>query len=152
MRLARSTAPCVALLLAAATGCAPPEVLDSGLLRSIAITTGCDGDSLTFRLSPWIRHVEEGDAIDWSMTVTAGQVDSFFVAPLNAGKWPYKATGKMKGTPNLPAQAKGMKGKGKVDFDLPYQYVINYSCVTDGGTDTMRVVIDPDVVVDRARR
>lgn len=126
--------------------CSPPDPVDSQLTQAVSIAASCENGALEFKLSPWIRHVEEGDAIDWTMAVTAGTVTEFFVEPVNPGKWPYVNTGKMRGTPNLPAQAKGMK-KGAASPD-PYRYKVQFECQPSGGGAPLRVVIDPDVVVD----
>ena len=128
--------------------CAAPQPLDSQLVQAVSIITSCVDDTLAFKLSPWTRHVEEGGRIDWTMTVTDGSVAEFFVEPVHPGKWPYVETGKMRGTPNLPAQAKGMKNGAP--SKNPYRYKVQFDCQPAGGGAPLRVIIDPDVVVDDA--
>ncbi|MFN2315551.1 MAG: hypothetical protein ABR551_00275 [Gemmatimonadales bacterium] len=123
------------------------------VVRSVKATieVECVGDRVGFRLWPWVAHVNEtaGDEIEWMMVVKAGTVAEYDIVPGNSSTWPFPAmvgNGKGKGRPTVPLQS-GKLRQGAAN-PTPYKYTVQFDCVPAGATTPVRVVIDPDVVVD----
>lgn len=139
------------LLLQAACGQSAPRAIVS--VDTVEVGIECYPDStVAVALSPWIRHVPEGGAIEWVLAPPAGtgRVDTFYVEPKPraAGRWPYD--GKPGGKPGTPGRSGPMKGNARPGDRGHYNLVA--SCVPQGASSPLRIIIDPDVVVDRARQ
>lgn len=134
--------------------CAAPEPLSTLAVKSVNIEVGCVGDTVAFALWPWVTHVEatsqSADEIDWTMSVTSGTVVDYEIVPTGKGQWPYREMtnpGKGKGQPNVPLRSGRMNSNAQSGT---YQYAVQFNCTPPGGGTPLRVLIDPDVVVDRS--
>lgn len=139
------------LLLAAA--CAPAQPLVDRAVDSVLISADCYADgTVATALSPWVRGVPIGGSLEWVLRPSAaGQVDSFAVTPKSGqGRWPYVSTARMHGRPNVPARAQGMRPNVQVGDRARYDVALY--CRPEGSSETFTIIIDPDVVVDRARQ
>lgn len=147
------------ILLGAVVGlgaCAAPDPLAINATRLVTITTSCWDTSVAFQLSPWDVDVQQGDQVEWAMASPAqGVVGEYYIVPESAKSWPYpqmlgksgKGKGKALGRPTVPLPSKNMRAG--VPENSRYKYQIEYYCYPEGSTDSLKVVIDPDVVVDR---
>lgn len=159
MRLTSRVVPVVVLGSALGIGaCAAPKpLLDVRATEAVTITTACWDKTVSFELTPWEVDVQRGDQVDWTMAPPPrGAVGEYQLVPESPGDWPYpdmlgksgKGKGKAVGRPNLPLRSNQMHGGTK--SDTRHKYTIEYWCHPEGGTDSLQVIIDPDVVVDRA--
>jgi hypothetical protein len=139
-------------LLGLLASCAPGEPEISRAVDSVLITADCYTDgTVATALSPWVRGVPQGGSIEWVLGPSAaGQVDSFSVTPKpRPNRWPYVNTGPMHGRPNVPAQARGMRPDIQIGHRASYD--VTLYCRPEGSSEHFTIIIDPDVVVDRAR-
>lgn len=140
-------------LLGLLASCAPGEPVISRAVDSVLITADCYTDgTVATALSPWVRGVPIGGSIEWVLGPSAaGQVDSFSVTPkTGTGRWPYVNTGPMHGRPDVPAQARGMRPNIQVGARASYD--VTLYCRPENSSEHYKIIIDPDVVVDRARQ
>ncbi|MFN2315552.1 MAG: hypothetical protein ABR551_00280 [Gemmatimonadales bacterium] len=132
--------------------CTPGEPIVSRAVDSVLISADCYTDgTVATALSPWVRGVPIGGSIEWVLRPSAaGAVDSFRVTPKTGeGRWPYVNTGPMHGRPDVPAQARGMRPNVQVGHRASYD--VTLYCRPEGSSESFTIIIDPDVVVDRAR-
>lgn len=140
-------------LLSPLASCTPAEPRISRAVDTVMITADCYTDgTVATALSPWVRGVPDSGSIEWVLGPSAaGQVDSFSIRPKKGkGPWPYVNTGPMHGRPNVPAQARGMRPNVKVGDRASYD--VTLYCRPEGSSEHFTIIIDPDVVVDRARQ
>lgn len=136
------SAPLVALMLASCGQAVSSRV---GSVMPVNVEVGCTpGGEVSFLLRPWTITIFENDTLQWNLTPRDGaQITGFTIEP-RGRPWPFRDRRPDHVSDRVPARYSRMKSKpfGK------YRYAVVLTC--QNGTQIHRVIIDPDVVVDRA--
>lgn len=145
--LPRWSALLVALVLASCSQAVSSRV---GSVMPVDVEVGCTpGGEVSFLLRPWTITIFENDTLQWNLTPRGGaQITGFTIEPQGgfwSTPWPFKNKRPDRVSDQIPARYSRMKGK---PFGH-YRYAVVLTC--QNGAQVHRVVIDPDVVVDRAR-
>jgi plastocyanin len=140
VRLSLAVLPAL-LVLAGCTqqSAAPP----TGVLQQVVVQVSCDSNSVTFNVQPWVRHLNPGDSISWTLA-TASNTQDVTIDRVN-NRWPFNDPPPVHSRPNNPGHVGRMKS-GLPHGDT-YHYTVEADC-QNGTGPKIHGKIDPDMIVD----
>ncbi len=107
--------------------------------RTVSVTAVCSGASVTFTVNPWVLRLTLGDSVAWQLTANSN-ADSIWVDRKRGPRWPFVRA------PRGGKRGQAARSGGPAELRGRHQYNINLLCTL--GTDTVTIVVDPDMVIE----
>ncbi len=107
------------------------------LSDTVTVTANCTaGNNVDVVVDKWVLHMKKKGDVTLVARTTGGAAIEF--TEKTAAKWPFVESPPFKGN-----------AKGTIkDANGDYRYNVRVACPTGTGNDSVRVVIDPDIIVN----
>ncbi len=126
-----------ALLMSACQQPAADSRLSYKTAETVTITANCTtGNQVGVVVDKWVLRMKKKGDVSFNMQTTTGAVVE--LSQKEAASWPFDEASPLKGN-----------AKGKIkDKNGEYRYNVRVACAIGTSGDSVRVVIDPDIIVN----